>query len=106
VGDRHDPTVDEQRRNWDLTPDARRRLGQNVTLHPLRAGLSHSEARRRALISEPWLKTAEEGRAGSRLDAWVRLAGALDVTVDDLLEGVTWVPTPVGDKVEGSYVLD
>ena len=96
-----------ERRNWDLSPDARRRLGQNVAVHRLRAGLSRSEARRRALISEPWLKTAEEGRAGSRLDAWVRLAGALEVTVDDLLEGVTWVPTPVeDDDGEGGYVLD
>lgn len=95
------------RRNWDLGPDARRRLGQNVAVHRLRAGLSRAEVRRRALISEPWLKSAEEGRAGAGLDAWVRVAGALDVTLDDLLEGVTWVSAPPEDNDgEGGYVLE
>jgi hypothetical protein len=95
------------RRNWDLGPDARVRLGQNVAVHRLRAGLSRAEVGRRALASGAWLKTAEEGRAGAGLDAWVRLAGSLDVTLDDLLDGVTWVPGPVeDDEGEGGYVLD
>lgn len=95
------------RRNWDLGPDARVRLGQNVDVRRLRAGLSRAEVARRALVSEPWLKTAEDGREGSSLDAWVRLAGALDVALDDLLDGVTWVPSPPeDDDGEGGYVLD
>jgi transcriptional regulator with XRE-family HTH domain len=94
------------RRNRDLGPDARVRLGQNVAVHRLRAGLSRGEVGRRALVSGPWLKAAEEGRAGSSLDAWVRLAGALDVTLDDLLEGVAWVPARVEEAGEGGYVLD
>ena len=93
------------RRNWDLGPDARVRLGHNVAVRRLRAGLSRAEVARRALVSEPWLKTAEDGRAGSTIDAWVRLAGALDVTLDELLEGVTWIPAPVEDAGEGGYVL-
>ncbi len=95
------------RRNWDLGPDARVRLGQNVAVHRLRAGLSRAEVGRRALVSGAWLKTAEEGRAGAGLDTWVRLAGSLDVTLDALLDGVTWVPAPPkDDDGEGGYVLD
>jgi hypothetical protein len=58
------------------------------------------------LVSDAWPRTAEEGRAGSSLDAWVRLAGALDAALDDLLEGVTWVPAPSDDDGGGGYVLD
>jgi hypothetical protein len=95
------------RRNWDLGPDARVRLGHNVAVRRLRAGLSRAEVGRPALVSDAWLRTAEEGRAGSSLDSWVRLAGALDVALDELIDGVTWVPAPpeAGDG-GGGYILD
>lgn len=89
-----------------LGPEAGRRLGRNVAAHRLRAGLSRAEVAHRALVSAAWLKTVEEGRAGAGLDAWIRLAGALDATLDDLLEGVTWVPTPGERQGGGGYVLD
>lgn len=93
-------------RNWGLGPEARGRLGRNVTAHRLRAGMPRGELGTRAAVATRRLADVEEGKAGATLDVWVRIAGALGESLDDLLAGVGWVPSGAGPiPDEGSYVL-
>lgn len=93
-------------RNWGLGPEARGRLGRNVMVRRLRAGMSRAELGSRAAVATRRLAEVEEGRAGATLDVWVRIAGTLDVSLDDLLAGVRWVPVGAESSAgEGSYVV-
>jgi transcriptional regulator with XRE-family HTH domain len=93
-------------RDWGLGPEARRRLGENVTVRRLRAGMSRRELGLRAAVSTRRLAQVEEGGAAATLDVWVRIAGALDASLDDLLAGVGWVSFQGQSKPgEGSYVV-
>jgi transcriptional regulator with XRE-family HTH domain len=93
-------------RNWGLDPEARERLGRNVMVRRLRAEMSRGELGSRAAVSIRRLAQVEEGRATATLDVWVRLAGALEESLDDLLGGVRWVPFQgQADPDEGSYVV-
>lgn len=93
-------------RNWGLGPKTREKLGTNVTVRRLRAGLSRGELGSRGAIATRRLAQIEEGRSAGTLDVWVRIAGTLDVSLDDLLEGVDWVPLRAGVRSEeGSYVI-
>jgi len=77
-----------------------------VMAHRLRAGMSRAELGSRAAIATRRLGEVEEGRAGATLDVWVRIAGPIDVSLDDLLAGVRWVPSRAGSEAdEGSYVI-
>jgi transcriptional regulator with XRE-family HTH domain len=81
-------------------------LGRNVTVVRLRAEKSRSDLGLRAAVSTRRLAQVEEGRAGATLDVWVRIAGALGVSLDDLLAGVTWTPFEGQSSTgEGSYVV-
>lgn len=68
--------------------------------------MSRAELGSRAAIATRRLADVEEGRAGATLDVWVRIAGTLGVSPDDLLAGVRWgsLPGRVGAG-EGSYVI-
>lgn len=93
-------------RNWGLGLDGRRRLAANVTVRRLRAGLSKNELCISAAITTIRLSQVESGKSAATLDVWVRLAGTLDVSLDDLLAGVSWVPVPAEEKPgEGAYVV-
>jgi DNA-binding XRE family transcriptional regulator len=93
-------------RDWGLGPEARRRLGGNVMVRRLRAEMSRGELGSRAAVSTRRLGQVEEGRAAATLDVWVRIAGALDASLDDLLAGVRWIPYQADPTLgEGSYVV-
>lgn len=93
-------------RNWGLGPEARERLGRNVLVRRLREDVSRGELGSRAAISTRRLAQVEEGRAGATLDVWVRIAGTLDESLDDLLAGVRWVAyRGKSNPDEGSYVV-
>jgi DNA-binding XRE family transcriptional regulator len=92
-------------RDWGLDPEARRRLGGNVMVRRLRAEISRGELGLRAAVSTRRLGQIEEGKAAATLDVWVRIAGVLDVSLDDLLGGVRWVPTGKSNLDEGAYVV-
>lgn len=79
-------------RNWGLDAEARERLGRNVLVHRLRAELSRGDLGSRAAVTTRRLAQVEEGKAGATLDVWVRIAGTLDESLDDLLAGVRWIP--------------
>jgi predicted transcriptional regulator len=93
-------------RNWGLGPEARERLGGNVMVRRLRAEVSRGELGSRAAVSTRRLAQVEEGRAAATLDVWVRIAGTLDESLDDLLAGVRWVPHRAeSNPDEGSYAV-
>jgi transcriptional regulator with XRE-family HTH domain len=93
-------------RNWGLNPEARERLGRNVMIRRLRTEMSRDELGSRAAISTRRIAQVEEGRGAATLDVWVRIAGTLDESLDDLLAGVRWIPFPGdSDTGEGSYIV-
>lgn len=93
-------------RNWGLGPEARERLGRNVLARRLRAEMSRGELGSRAAVSIRRLAQVEEGQSAATLDVWVRLAGTLDESLDELLAGVRWIPFEGHtDPDEGSYVV-
>jgi transcriptional regulator with XRE-family HTH domain len=93
-------------RDWGLDPEARRRLGGNVMVRRLRAEMSRGEFGSRAAVSTRRLGQIEEGESAATLDVWVRIAGVLDVSLDDLLVGVRWIPyQEESNPDEGSYVV-
>jgi predicted transcriptional regulator len=93
-------------RNWGLNPEAREMLGRNVLVRRLRAEMSRGELGSRAAVSTRRLAQVEEGKAAATLDVWVRIAGTLDESLDDLLAGVRWIPCQAeASSDEGSYVV-
>jgi transcriptional regulator with XRE-family HTH domain len=92
--------------NWGLQVEGRIRLGANVTVRRLRAGVSRNELCARAAISAQRLGQIESGTTVATLDVWVRLAGTLCVSLDELLSGVRWIPVPPEEKPgEGAYLV-
>lgn len=93
-------------RNWGLEFEGRVRLGANVMVRRLRADISRNELAARAAITPHRLGQIESGNAMATLDVWVRLAGTLGVSLDELLAGVRWVPVPPEEKRgEGAYLV-
>jgi len=72
----------------------------------LRDDISRDELSARAAITTRRLGQIENGVAVGTLDVWVRLAGTLGASLDDLLAGVRWVPVPPEEKPgEGAYLV-
>ena len=66
-----------------------------------RAGLSQEQLAARASLHRTEVGFLEQGHRVPRIDTFVKLAAALEVTPNDLLEGVEWLP-PRGDA-EGTF---
>jgi transcriptional regulator with XRE-family HTH domain len=89
-----------------LELEGRLRLGANVMVRRLRADISRGELGAKAAITPQRIGQIENGVAVATLDVWVRLAGTLGVSIDDLLAGVRWVPVPPEEKPgEGAYLV-
>jgi DNA-binding XRE family transcriptional regulator len=98
--------VSRDNRDWGLGPEARERLSGNVMVGRLRAEMSRGELGSRAAVSTRRLGQIEEGKAAATLDVWVRIAGTLGVSLDELLAGVSWIPSDgESNPCEGSYVV-
>ncbi|MBS1888797.1 MAG: helix-turn-helix transcriptional regulator [Actinobacteria bacterium] len=93
--------------DWGLTRGARERLGHNLTVRRLRAGMGRAELGSRAAVSTKRVASVEEGRAGATVDILVRLAASLPgiTTLDELLAGVSWVPSEESRGVGGRYLV-
>lgn len=68
------------------------RFGQNLARHRKRAGLSQDDISFRASLHRTAIGFFERGERLPRVDTLVKLAGALDVSPCDLLEGLAWTP--------------
>jgi transcriptional regulator with XRE-family HTH domain len=74
----------------------------------LRRRVEHSqgELAELARVSAGQIGSIESGKVLGMLDTYVRLAGALSVTLDDLLAGVTWTPGELEFEIDAGYKVE
>jgi transcriptional regulator with XRE-family HTH domain len=66
------------------------------------AGLSQEELAFRADIHRTQISLIEGGDRLPRLDTLVKLAGALGVSVEELVEGISWAPS---EQLAGGFAV-
>lgn len=69
-------------------------FGENMRRVRRREGLSQEQLGRRASLHRTEIGLLERGGRACRIDTLIRVAGALDVRPDELLEGIAWIPGP------------
>jgi len=84
---------------WPSDPAAH--FGTNLRRLRRRAGLSQEQLGRLAALHRSEIGLLENGRRVPRIDTVVKLAGSLEVTPNDLLDGIEWLP--LRDPPEGSF---
>jgi transcriptional regulator with XRE-family HTH domain len=89
-----------------LPYEARARIADNAFLLRKRAGYSQAALSERAVVSVDRISQLEKGRVLGPLDTYVRIAGSLSITLDDLLAGVTWTPGTVEVEFEAGYRVE
>jgi len=77
------------------------RFRENLRRHRRIASLSQEELGFLASVHRTEVGLLEHGRRVPRIDTLVKLAASLEITPNDLLDGIDWVPAR--DRVEGSY---
>jgi len=77
-----------------------RRFGANLRRERRRADLSQEEVGLLASLHRTEVGLAERGERTPRIDTLVKLAAALEVPPETLLDGITW---RVGRTVRGSF---
>lgn len=75
-----------------VQPVVSERFASNLRRHRRAAGLSQEELAFRGDIHRTQISLIESGRRSPRLDTLIKLAGALGVTANDLVDGITWEP--------------
>jgi transcriptional regulator with XRE-family HTH domain len=73
--------------------DVAERFAANLAELRKAAGISQEELAFRAGIHRTQVSFIESGKRTPRLDTLVKLAGALDVPIADLVDGLHWEPT-------------
>lgn len=76
------------------------RFRENLRRHRRNAALSQEELGFLASVHRTEVGLLEHGRRLPRIDTLVKLAASLEVTPNDLLDGIEWLPAR--DQVEGS----
>ena len=77
------------------------RFRENLRRQRRLAALSQEELGLLASVHRTEVGFLEHGRRLPRIDTLVKLAASLEVTPNDLLDGIDWVPAR--DRVEGSF---
>jgi transcriptional regulator with XRE-family HTH domain len=74
---------------------AAKRLGRNLFMARRRAGFSQEELGALASLHRTEIGFIEGGRRLPRVDTLLKLASALDVKAEELLDGIEWIaPAP------------
>jgi DNA-binding XRE family transcriptional regulator len=68
------------------------RFGQNLRRCRILAGLSQEELGERASLHRTEIGKLEKGDRLARIDTLVRLAGAMAIRPEELVEGIHWTP--------------
>lgn len=84
---------------------AKRAFGENVGRRRAALGISKAELAGRAGVSTLAVSTMESGLRGPQFSTMLRLAGALDSGVGDLLDGIRW-ELPADEEALGRIVVD
>jgi transcriptional regulator with XRE-family HTH domain len=82
----------------------RLRFGRNLLRYRREAGISQEEVGIRAALHRTEIGLLERGERIPRIDTAVKLAGAVGVSVGDLLAGIDWDPghsTPGRLRIDG-----
>ena len=77
-----------------------KRFGENLCRSRKRAKLSQEELAVRASLHRTAVGQLERGERVARADTLVKLAGALGVRPEDLLDGLGWSP---GEMTRGKF---
>jgi transcriptional regulator with XRE-family HTH domain len=72
--------------------DIAARFGENLSRCRRRADLSQEELSVRASLHRTAISQLERGLRVARIDTLIKLAGSLEVSADELLEGMEWAP--------------
>ncbi|HXS45925.1 MAG TPA: helix-turn-helix transcriptional regulator [Solirubrobacterales bacterium] len=80
--------------------DVAARFGENLILCRKRADLSQEELGFLASLHRTEIGRLERGERIPRVDILVKLAGALSLSPDELIEGIEWRP---GGCADGSF---
>jgi len=80
--------------------DIATRFGQNLARARKRASLSQEELAHHSALHRTEIGLLERGERVPRIDTLVKLAGALSVRSEELLEGIDWNP---GRFTAGSF---
>lgn len=76
--------------------EAAKRLGRSLFMARRRAGFSQEELGALACLHRTEIGMVENGTRLPRVDTLIKLAAALDVRPEELLDGIEWmVPAPV-----------
>jgi transcriptional regulator with XRE-family HTH domain len=78
------------------------RFGENLRRVRRREGLSQEQLAVRAGVHRTEVGLLERSGRTCRVDTLLRLAGAMAVRPEDLLDGIVWVPAP---KTEGTFTF-
>ena len=79
------------------------RFAANLTQLRKAADLSQEELSFRASVHRTQISLIEGGHRMPRLDTLIKLAGALGVTLQDLLAGIAWEPSIVSP---GRFIVE
>jgi len=77
-----------------------------VFLARRRAEYSQGELAELARVSAGQIGSIENGKVLGMLDTYVRLAGVLSLTLDDLLAGVAWTPGEIELEIDAGYKVE
>lgn len=89
-----------------LPYQARARIADNAFLLRKKAGYSQEALSERALVGVDRISKLENGSVVGPLDTYVRLAGGLSSTLDELLAGVTWKPGTLEFEYNAGYEVE
>jgi transcriptional regulator with XRE-family HTH domain len=83
--------------------EAARRLGKNLWRARRRAGYSQEELGSLACLHRTEVGMVENGERLPRIDTLMKLAAALEVRLETLVEGIEWLPP--GPPAQGSFAI-
>ncbi len=83
--------------------EAAQRLGKNLWSARRRAGYSQEDLGVLASLHRTEIGLLETGKRLPRIDTLMRLAAALEVGVETLVEGIEWLPP--GPPASGSFAV-
>jgi transcriptional regulator with XRE-family HTH domain len=87
----------------NVNREAARQLGKNLWLARRRAGYTQEELGVLCSLHRTEIGMVEKGDRLPRVDTLMKLAAALDVQVEKLVEGIEWIPP--GPPASGSFAV-